>query len=285
MTMYDMEIGGESLLGRTGAVVAEWAESPPEPVQRWIDVPGRQDGPIDASEAATGAPEYGRRRFDIRLLRIVDGSERAAVSWLTELRRWLHNRSLRFAVGWDPGYTYEGRFAVSENAAYDGVAEARLTVDCGPWKTKGERTYRVEASLGKTVVLRLGAPVVPTVTCDVPCLVNYMGETHAFGPGASRDPSLVLRGPEAYLTVNATPDHGTAAWSAYEGRSWADYGWARLAYLAGAGGPEMEPRAWGDEPFDGTWADVGGTWLDNAYRVAENPPRRDVFFTYEWKDL
>ncbi len=285
MTLYDMTIGGESLRERTGAVAAGWTERPPEPVTRWLDVPGRRDGPLDVSEVATGSPEYGRRRLEVELLRIVPGGRPQSTGWLTELRRWLHNRRFRFEVQWDPGYTYEGRFSVEENAAHDGIAEAKLGIECSPWKTRGERTYRVEASGGKTVLLRLGAPVVPKVTCEHPCLVNYRGRTFAFEPGTSTDPDLVLRGPEAVLTVNATPENGTATWAGYAGAAWGDFDGLTVAYLMSAGKPEAKSKPWTSPPFDGAWEAVSGTWLENAFEVDSTPPKRDVFFTYEWKDL
>ncbi len=282
---YSVTIGGEPLSEKVkGAHVSSWEYEPGEVVKRYVDVPG-VDGGIDCSEMLTGFPEYGMAKAVLAVTVDTGGGKAESSRALTELKRWLHGRAYDFVLSWDCEYTYHGRFFARSETPYSGAAVIVFEIACNPWKTKGERTYRVEASGGKTVLLRLGAPVVPTVTCDVPCLVNYMGETHAFGPGTSRDPGLVLRGPEAYLTVNATPDAGTAAWSAYDGLAWADFGPARVSLLATAGKPEEAAKDWLQPPFAGTWSDIDGTWAENSYATLDDPPKRNVYITYEWKDL
>lgn len=282
---YGIVIGGSSIADKVGGFVSAWRERPAEVVERYLDIPG-MDGALDLTEAMTGRTAYGPKRISVTISQVFGSDDRAAAErWITEAKRWLHGRAHDFVPSWDSEYTYHGRFVAESESIHSGAAAIQFEVVCDPWKTKGERTYRVEASLGKTVVLRLGAPVVPTVTCDVPCLVNYMGETHAFGPGTSRDPGLVLRGPEAYLTVNATPDAGTAAWSAYDGLAWADFGPARVSLLATAGKPEEAAKDWLQPPFAGTWSDIDGTWAENSYATLDDPPKRNVYITYEWKDL
>lgn len=282
---YDVTIGGEPLSEKVkGAYVSSWEYEPGEVVKRYVDVPG-MDGGIDCSELLTGHPEYGMAKAVLAVTVDTGGGKAESTRALTELKRWLHGRAYDFVPSWDREYTYHGRFFARSETPYSGAAAISFDIACNPWKTKGERTYRVEASGGKTILLRLGAPVVPTVTCDVPCLVNYMGRTFAFGPGTSTDPDLVLRGPEAVLTVNATPGSGTATWADHEGAAWGDFGGLSVAYLMSAGRPEAKPKPWTSPPFDGAWEAVSGTWLENAYGTLGDPPKRDVYVTYEWKDL
>lgn len=282
---YNVTIGGEPLSEKVkGAHVSSWEYEPGEVVKRYVDVPG-VDGGIDCSEMLTGFPEYGMAKAVLAVTVDTGGGKAESSRALTELKRWLHGRAYDFVLSWDCEYTYHGRFFARSETPYSGAAVIVFEIACNPWKTKGERTYRVEASGGKTVLLRLGAPVVPKVTCEHPCLVNYRGRTFAFEPGTSTDPDLVLRGPEAVLTVNATPEGGTAMWAGYAGASWGDFDGLTVAYLMSAGKPEAKPKPWTSPPFDGAWEAVSGTWLENAFEVDSAPPNRDVFFTYEWKDL
>lgn len=166
---------------------------PPEPVQTWVEVPGRIDGPIDASEALTGYPTYGVREMKCNFLARTGGRE-GGENLLSAAMRLLHHKSASLALSWDPGYTYKGRVSVSALRRELYVAGFTLSAKLEPYKFKQHVTVQENCAGGRVLVLPNGdAPTIPTWTIFEDTSLNYRGYVYSLTPGTYQLPEVVLR--------------------------------------------------------------------------------------------
>jgi hypothetical protein len=110
-----------------------------EPVTTLLDIPGRLDGPLDASEALTGDIQYGPRPLEVTL----ESSEgtrlerKARIDYMVNL---LHGRRVPVWLPDDPGHYVIGRLSVRPQ--YNDLAHAAVQVSatCEPWRYATEET-------------------------------------------------------------------------------------------------------------------------------------------------
>ncbi len=287
---YDVSIDGVSMLDAYGLVLTDDTDlGVAEPKTYTVDIPGG-NGSIDLTTALTGDVA-----FDTRTMKLVFATD--DVGDVAALRRRLtsavHGRRLPFTLGFEPEYTYTGRFSVEVTPLGICGAEVKLTVDADPYKLKERCVYRLNATGGKLFRLESGRrPVHPTIECEGVCWVTFGGETVAVPAGTHVLRDVVFREGINEIYVNSR-----RIWA----ETWADVGeggadeaaWADAAALTwdgiqrlGLADAEGVPQSWAEVALD-TWAGLGAkTWRDLDYRRTEAAQgSADVYLTYDWEDL
>lgn len=163
-----------------------------EPVTQYISVPGRLDGPIDASTALTGDIQYNPRTLNVRL----ESSEGTRQERENRIDQMVHELHGQRAVIWlpdDEGHYLLGRVSVKRE--YNDLAHAAVTVSavCEPWRYENEETeYEVVVS-GDTKEVTLEndrRPANPLLIVLGSVRLEYDGNSYALGEGTHKLPSL-----------------------------------------------------------------------------------------------
>lgn len=265
--------------------------SPPEPKTYTVDIPGG-DGVIDLTSALTGDVAYSNRSQSFTFM-VVDPDSFERVK--TDVSNFLHGKSFDYQMTMDPGYTYHGRFSVTEYShavyAYPGlVGVFTVEVDAEPYKLKGHMTYRLNATGGKMFRLESGRkPVHPVVECTQPCKVRWKDVITQVPVGTYRlNDVLFTQGfNEIYINswefFNITwgeVDEGGAHQMTWEEAS--KYRWDDIQRLEGD--VYDVPQRW-EDIFGYRWDDLSEkTWDDLDFRN-ESVPDTTVYLSYDWKDL
>ena len=265
--------------------------SPPEPKTYTVDIPGG-DGVIDLTSALTGDVAYSNRSQSFTFM-VVDPDSFERVK--TDVSNFLHGKSFDYQMTMDPGYTYHGRFSVTEYShavyAYPGlVGVFAVDIDADPYKLKGHMTYRLNATGGKMFRLESGRkPVHPVIECTQPCKVRWKDVITQVPVGTYRlNDVLFTQGfNEIYINswefFNITwgeVDEGGAHQMTWEEAS--KYRWDDIQRLEGD--VYDVPQRW-EDIFGYRWDDLSEkTWDDLDFRN-EAVPDTTVYLSYDWKDL
>ena len=265
--------------------------SPPEPKTYTVDIPGG-DGVIDLTSALTGDVAYSNRSQSFTFM-VVDPDSFERVK--TDVSNFLHGKSFDYQMTMDPGYTYHGRFSVTEYShavyAYPGlVGVFAVDIDADPYKSKGLQTYRLNATGGKMFRLESGRkPVHPVIECTQPCKVRWKDVITQVPVGTYRlNDVLFTQGfNEIYINswefFNITwgeVDEGGAHQMTWEEAS--KYRWDDIQRLEGD--VYDVPQRW-EDIFGYRWDDLSEkTWDDLDFRN-EAVPDTTVYLSYDWKDL
>lgn len=273
------------------ALLDGYTLSPPEPKTYTVDIPGG-DGAIDLTQALTGDVAYKNRQQTFPFMVVnPDSFERVK----TDVSNFLHGKEFDYQITMDPGYTYHGRFSVTEYShavyAYPGLVGAfTVEVDADPYKLKGHMTYRLNATGGKMFRLESGRkPVHPVVECTQPCKVRWKDVITQVPVGTYRlNDVLFTQGfNEIYINswefFNITwgeVDEGGAHQMTWEEAS--KYRWDDIQRLEGD--VYDVPQRW-EDIFGYRWDDLSEkTWDDLDFRN-EAVPDTTVYLSYDWKDL
>ena len=273
------------------ALLDGYTLSPPEPKTYTVDIPGG-DGVIDLTQALTGDVAYKNRQQTFPFMVVnPDSFERVK----TDVSNFLHGKEFDYQITMDPGYTYHGRFTVTEYShalyAYPGlVGTFMVSVDADPYKSKGRMTYQLNATGGKMFRLESGRkPVHPVVECTQPCKVRWKNVIVQVPAGTYRlNDVLFTRGyNEIYINswefFNITwgeVDEGGAHQMTWEEAS--RYRWDDLQRLEGD--IYDIPQKW-EDLAQYRWSDLADkTWADVDFRN-EAVPDTTVYLSYDWKDL
>ena len=141
--------------------------TPPSLKTYTVDIPGG-NGKIDLTESLFGDVTYNNRSMEFYFVIIdVDNFEEIK----TEITNFLHGKSSDFQITMDPGYTYHGRFNVSEtkaNAFNHGiVGQIKITIDGEPFKYRDTQIRSANAVGGNTYYFESGRErVCPTLEVD-----------------------------------------------------------------------------------------------------------------------
>lgn len=84
--------------------------NPPNPVTKYVNIPGRKKGPLDMTEWF-GEPTYDSSSGSWDF--IAENHDLNHAQLYEEIRRYLHNRSMFIQLEEDPLHYYKGRFSVS----------------------------------------------------------------------------------------------------------------------------------------------------------------------------
>jgi len=228
---------------------------PPELIETWVSVPGRIDGPIDMTESLAGYPTFGTRTMNIHFIAKAKGRE-AGEKLLSAAQGMLHGKRGTIQLGWDPGYTYEGRVTVGTLVRNRDVAGFTMTAKCEPYKFKRHVTVSRNVAGGMWLELESGdAPVCPIWTASSKVELHQDGSPiyYELGKGVYRLPDIVLR-----------------------------KGTNRIyAYARGTGGT---PTTIGDFEND-TISDLTGSIADWLWEEDDKPTGGQITVEYDWKDL
>lgn len=265
--------------------------SPPEPKTYTVDIPGG-DGVIDLTSSLTGDVAYNNRSQEFTFMVVEpDSFERVK----TDVSNFLHGKSFDYEMTMDPGYTYHGRFTVSEYShakyAYPGLVGAfTISVDAEPYKLKGHMAYRLNATGGKMFRLESGRkPVHPVIECTQPCKVRWGNVITQVPAGTYRLNDVLFTQGYNEIYINSWTFYnitwGELGQGAAHQMTWdeaARYRWDDLQRLEG---DTMDvPQKW-EDLAQYRWSDLADkTWADVDFRN-EAVPDTTVYLSYDWKDL
>jgi hypothetical protein len=265
--------------------------SPPEPKTYTVDVPGG-DGVIDLTQSLTGDVAYKNRQQTFTFMVVnPDSFERVK----TDVSNFLHGKRFDYQITMDPGYTYHGRFTVTEYDhtlySYPGlVGIFSIKIDADPYKLKGHMTYKLNATGGKMFRLESGRkPVHPVIECTQPCKVRWKNVIVQVPAGTYRLNDVLFTQGYNEIYINSWTfcniTWGELGEGAAHQMTWdeaAAYRWDDLQRLEG---DSMDvPQRWSDLA-EYRWSDLADkTWLDVDFRN-ESVPDTTVYLSYDWKDL
>lgn len=106
--------------------------APPSFSPKMIDIPGREDGPIDASEYLTGSPSYGSRTGSWEFY--VDNDHENWVSIYQNMLYYLHGKRMNCMLDDDRGYYYKGRFTVTQYNSDKSNSRIQIGYTLEPYK-------------------------------------------------------------------------------------------------------------------------------------------------------
>lgn len=265
--------------------------SPPEPKTYTVDIPGG-DGVIDLTSALTGDVAYSNRSQSFTFM-VVDPDSFERVK--TDVSNFLHGKSFDYQMTMDPGYTYHGRFSVTEYShavyAYPGlVGVFTVDIDADPYKSKGRMTYKLNATGGKMFRLESGRkPVHPVIECAQPCKVRWKNVIVQVPAGTYRLNDVLFTQGYNEIYINSWTFYNITWGELGEGAAhqmtWdeaSQYRWDDLQRLEGD--IYDIPQKWEDlAPY--RWSDLADkTWADVDFRN-EAVPDTTVYLSYDWKDL
>lgn len=265
--------------------------SPPEPKTYTVDIPGG-DGVIDLTSALTGDVAYSNRSQSFTFM-VVDPDSFERVK--TDVSNFLHGKSFDYQMTMDPGYTYHGRFSVTEYShavyVYPGlVGVFAVDIDADPYKSKGLQTYQLNATGGKMFRLESGRkPVHPVIECTQPCRVRWKDVVTVVPVGTYRLNDVLFTQGFNEIYINSRELFNT---------SWADLGSDGIYAMTW---DSASSYRWDDiQRMDGNimdvprqWSEISGlrweelaekTWADIDFRT-EEAPDTSVYLSYDWKDL
>ena len=273
------------------ALLDGYTLSPPEPKTYTVDIPGG-DGVIDLTQALTGDVAYKNRQQTFPFMVInPDSFERVK----TDVSNFLHGKEFDYQITMDPGYTYHGRFTMTEYShalyAYPGlVGTFMVSVDADPYKSKGLQTYQLNATGGKMFRLESGRkPVHPVIECAQPCRVRWKDVVTVVPVGTYRLNDVLFTDGFNEIYINSRELFNT---------SWADLGSDGIYAMTW---DSASSYRWDDiQRMDGNimdvprqWSEISGlrweeladkAWADIDFRT-EEAPDTSVYLSYEWKDL
>lgn len=131
MIDLSVTINGKSMRDDFGLLLTGVEIGEPEPIQKFITVPGRAM-PIDATDAVYGKPTYGSRTITITL----EGFENRTRfnQMLSRLSNLCHSRKVKVTFDSEPNAYWMGRASVQGTRLYPTVSQYTITVTAEPFK-------------------------------------------------------------------------------------------------------------------------------------------------------
>lgn len=264
--------------------------SPPQPKTMTVDIPGG-NGVIDLTDSLIGGPVYENREQSFTFAIIDIGQQETFEQIKTKVSNFLHGKMFNYQLTFDPGYTYHGRFSIEDysHQAFPsgilGMFTVKVTAD--PYKSKGEKTYRLNAVGGQMYHLESGRkPVHPVIEVPKVCKIVFKNKITEVGTGTFRLNDVVFEQGVNDIYINSR-ELQVVTWDEVgEGGAYArtwdasiKTRWDELQKL-GAGEGEFA-QIW-DELSNKTWdeyAEMRWSYFSNQYKESV------VYLTYEWADL
>lgn len=285
-------VDGVDLSIRFGLILLDgYTLSPPEPKTYTVDIPGG-DGVIDLTQALTGDVAYNNREQEFNFV-VINPDTFETVK--TQVSNFLHGKEFDYQITMDPGYTYHGRFTVTDYAhaayAYPGlVGTFTVSVSAQPYKLKKRMTYKLNATGGKMFRLESGRkPVHPVIECAQPCKVRWNNVIVQVPAGTYRLNDVLFTQGFNEIYINSFEFFNITWGEVGEGGThpltWgqaSSYRWDDLQRLDGD--IYDVPQMWSE--INGyRWSDLANkTWADIDCRN-EAVPDTTVYLSYDWKDL
>lgn len=272
--------------------ITDYTSTPPELNTHYVSIPGRVDGYLDLTDALNGYPTYSSRNMTFTCLVMLDESDRE--DYKTRLYNYLHGKSKRFSLTFDPEYTYTGRFTVdSVDDTHRNTLVVVLSAVCKPYKQKMLKTHMLNAAGGMTYEFVSGArPVNPTIECDKPVIVRWNDTDITVGAGTWRLNDVVFTSGINQIYINSMYLTGITWADVKQGQAFAmtwdeaaQSRWSEHAKKALEANGGLRPQAWSELRDVYTWAsiqDSGLTWEELNWTQEQNAT---VYLQYSWEDL
>lgn len=282
-------VNGVDLSERYGMILSDgYTLTPPSPKTFTVDIPGG-NGILDLTESLMGDVSYSNRKqtFTFYLINVKD-FEMAK----TEIKNFLHGKKYSYQLTFDKGYTYTGRFKVTEtsHATYaDGiVGTIKIEVDAEPFKYQPNQVYAIDAIGGKTVFFKSGRKrVKPKIETDGYLKVIFKGKEYILQEGTWVLNDLIFTEGinEVYFK---TLDVKNLTWNELVSKqtTWGTLlGKKAHEWYQSSGDGNLTYKTW-DMLGDKTWEDMQNSkWSDLAYQDNYADTVRRVYIEYEVGDI
>lgn len=263
---------------------------PPEPKVYTVDIPGG-DGNLDLTESLFGDTAYNNRNQEfIFYIIATENFERVK----TQVTNFLHGKSYDYEITMDPGYTYHGRFKVTEYThsvhPIGTIGAIKITVDAKPYKSKGIKTYKVNANGGHVYRFESGRKrVQPTFECSNPTTIGFKGMEFTLPQGTYKSPHVWFELGWNEIYINSMRVDSTTWDEIGQGGSkamtWDQIDKLRWFEVSKLGLPENVVGMSWDDLADYRWNDLASkTWNDICYTDAGGR-KFTTYVSYEWSDL
>ena len=185
----DVIIDSVALCETYKLIVKHFEAEPPEPKTQVVEIPFGDD--VDITDAF-GDVAFSPYTMKIEFLALCGGDEfRRLVS---EIMTRFHGKRSTFELLNDPGYTYNGRFKVTDPDYSNKMFGAfTLEVQVDPWKLKPDRVYTFNAYPSFMKIFESGRKTVrPEVTTLQNVYVTFKGMTETFTKGTHSSANLAF---------------------------------------------------------------------------------------------
>lgn len=182
MADYTFTVDGVDICDEYGASLIDFAEELPQPKVIKVPIPAGID--LDITDAF-GAVGYTNGKHDISLL-VQGADEVERMERVRGLIAYLHGQMMDYALSWDEGYSYTGRFFVKVERVVNYASRVVVSIDHKPFKRKYE-TVEFDAALVNPYVLEGSARYQDLrITLAQAATVSLDGGTaQSFGAGTS----------------------------------------------------------------------------------------------------
>lgn len=279
-------VGGVDLTTEFGLILMDgYTLSPPEPKTHTIEINGA-DGVLDLTEALTGDVQYSNRQQSFVMCSFNDNQFEVTKR---KVSNFLHGKALDYVLTFDPGYTYHGRFSITEYShamyAYPGIVGAiSIDIDADPYKFKEKKVYKINAAGGVKIPFSSGRkPVRPTVEVARETLVSFDGMETLLQAGTWRLNNVTFHEGDNLMYLNSYLGEGDAIIDDHDTDTIATYADTMISDLLWKDDKKvsMKISERGDDiikPFqnDSILTTVYSESADEEYYV---------YVTYDWKDL
>lgn len=166
-----------------------------EPVTNLVEIPGRVDGPLDASTALTGDIQYQPRTLEVTL-ESSEGTRQDRKKKIDYMVNKLHGQRVKIWLPDDGLHYLLGRLSIKEE--YNDHAHASITVlaTCEPWRYDNDETVVDLTIPNSTTSFTLSndrRPVSPVITVQGLLKLVIDGSTYTLNSGTFKHPDLLLK--------------------------------------------------------------------------------------------
>lgn len=283
-------VNGVDLSTEFGLVLTDdYSLGPPTIKTYVLDIPGG-NGNLDLTESLLGDTAYGNRTQTF-LFKAIDTKNFEQLK--TRVSNFLHGKAFSYTMTMDPGYTYHGRFKVTEYShkvySIGKVGDIQIEIDTDPFKCKQSQVYTATGLGGNIYYFESGKKRVrPTIETDGFIKVIYDGKLLTFPAGTWTINDLLFTQGTNELYLN-THDVHSMTWGDLitNNVTWGQFGQKRLfEWYKSNGAINVTQKNWSDLAGE-TWSSVSNTtWGDHAYEIEEdNGLIATVYIRYDWGDL
>lgn len=194
MTYYTVTVAGVDICAEFDAVLSKFEQEPPQAKIVTVDIPAGVDLDITNALGAT-AFHNGLHRFVFA----ITGAN--VVERVTALKNAVHGFYRSYVLSWDSGYTYTGRWQVTqiERLSYDAQL-VTVEVSHRPYKTRQETIEIVSHPTGSYTLQGSARYGDVTITLRQAATVTIGGTSYQLEPGTH----LLASSVEGNTTVTVT---------------------------------------------------------------------------------